>query len=68
MSKRNHRRITAAQAAINSYMQAMPDKQGESDEEILADFLTDLRHLAHDNGVDFASASSISLAHFHDEK
>ena len=67
MSNRNHRRISAAQTAINSYMQAMPDKRNEPDEAILIDFLTDLRHLAHDNNVDFASASSISLAHFHNE-
>lgn len=61
-------RLKYAQAAIDGYIAATPDKQHEDMEETLTDILTDLRHFATAKGIAFAGIVNRSASHFQAEQ
>lgn len=61
-------RIGYAQAAIDGYIAATPDKQHQNMEETLTDILTDLMHWAREQSdVAFTVAIHRASTHFQDE-
>lgn len=64
-----HRRLEAALKRANGAMDAYKERLlGESEEYVLIDILTDLRHWALVNGRDFNGDSQLAQAHFDYEK
>ena len=58
----NAERTTRAQAALRAYWAARED---EPDDDVLRDLLTDLRHYADANGIDFwKEDASASVNHY----
>jgi len=62
----NDDRIRAAQVAVDAHRDAIQD-YGSTEDQRVIDILTNLRHLCHRKGLDFATASRTSLTHFQDE-
>ncbi len=68
---RNHQRAACAEVAVKAYAAAKEptstdycDFSSEPAQDRLADLLTDLRHWARKNGLDFDGADRVGETHF----
>ena len=64
----NTARERRAESAVEAYLEATPPVWQQSEQEVLCDLLTDLRHYCALNRLDFEEAIRLSRSHFHIER
>ena len=64
MARDNEERAELAEEALNAFDIASDEPGGLSDEELLLDLLTNLRHWAKREGLDFDKADSMAEVHY----